>query len=267
MQIPFWKMQTIGNDFVLVHQDDLNGFPQDELAKKLCSRRYSIGSDGLLVLRSDTEKLIVNFYNPDGSEDFCGNGLRCAALHCVEQGWLTKSFWVEQLGFRAPVVENDGLVTAVMPWATMDPSRVPIRTADEWWEKELHGQVGSAVSTASTHFVILCDELPDDLLFETVSSKIEIDPLFPERTSVIWAVPQSSNVLKIRIWERAIGETLGCGTGASAAAAIWSRKSGETGTIHVRSKGGSLDVTLKEWNGPLSVSSRPETVYQGTVEI
>lgn len=263
--IPFWKMQTVGNDFVLLHEEDLSEYDESLLAEILCDRKYGIGSDGLIVVQPYGEKLIQRFYNPDGSEDFCGNGLRCSGLHCFQQGWVGQEFWVEQLGFSVPIRVEGNRVTATMPWATTDPSHVPICHVGEWWEKELEGFVGSALSTGSTHFVIFVDELPGDDVFLSVSPKIEVNEMFPEKTSVIWTKAHSQNDLEIRIWERAVGETLGCGTGASAAAAAWARKSGQPGYFDVRSKGGVMTVELEKWDGIIQATSIPEETYPGRI--
>lgn len=261
--VPFSKVQTVGNDFVLVHKADIEGMDRAKLAIHLCDRRRSVGSDGLLITHASDDRLYLTFYNPDGSEDFCGNGLRCASMHAYRQGWFGESFWVEQNGFSVPVEISGDEVTATMPWATSDPSRVPVISAEEWWERPVHGLVGSAVSTGSTHFVAFVDELPGDEEFQRVSRQIETDPLFPERTSIMWTKVLADNTLEIRIWERAIGETLGCGTGASAAAAVWARKSGQTGVFVVKSKGGDLKIELNGWNGPIKATSTPQHVFFG----
>ena len=83
MKIPFWKVEAIGNDFVLVHLDGLDPNSLPDLARRVSPRRFGVGSDGLLAVGTLDGRLVLRMFNPDGSEDFCGNGLRCAAWHAV----------------------------------------------------------------------------------------------------------------------------------------------------------------------------------------
>lgn len=122
---------------------------------------------------------------------------------------------------------------------------------------------GSALSTGSTHVVILTDHLPDEESFLSVSPKIEVDPLFPIRTSVIWAEETAEDSLRLLIWERGVGETFGCGTGATAAAADYMRRKGRGGTVSVTSKGGTLRVSASSWDSILTLEGQAEIVYRG----
>ncbi len=263
MILDFWKTQTIGNDFVLVHASpDLPDLAT--LARRLCSRHFSIGSDGLLVVGRD---LRLQMFNPDGSGDFCGNGLRCAGKHAFDQGWGTESFSLVHGGISVPTWVNDQGVTCETPAASFDPSIVPLRSTQDFIDQECHGVVGTAVSTGSAHFVAFVDELPPDELFYHVSPLIENDPLFPERISVMWIKVNSQTELELRIWERGAGETLGCGTGSMAAAVVWARKNATSGQIIVRNPGGDLVVSMDSWDRPVRTTSQPTVAYQGQVTV
>src|SRR5438132_8303259 len=87
----FSKVQSIGNDFVLVHLDEVNPAELPELARQLCDRHFSIGGDGLLAISPQDGDILLRMFNSDGSEDFCGNGLRCAAVYALRQGWTGRS--------------------------------------------------------------------------------------------------------------------------------------------------------------------------------
>lgn len=273
--LPFCKMQSVGNDFVLVQLSDLKRVACDErlpdLARALCSRRTSIGSDGLLVLDSQGVGLVLRMFNPDGSEDVCGNGSRCSALYAVRRGWVSASHVIEH-GGRAvrATVHDDGRVTTEAGRANFDPEAVPLDTRlheTEMVEEPVCGVIGTAVNVGSTHFVSIVDELPDDRTFFAVSPKIEVDPLFPERTSIIYTKIVSESELSIRIWERGAGETLGCGTGASAAAVVAMRRRGFGGEIRVVSKGGETTVSADSWQGELLATSSPSEVFSGSVAV
>jgi diaminopimelate epimerase len=156
--------------------------------------------------------------------------------------------------------------------ADYHPDKVPHRSMRELFNQTVWNGMdagmplslfGSALTTGSTHVVIGTDALPDDGSFFSVSPKIENDPLYPERTSVIWRRELEPNVLEIRIWERGVGETLGCGTGSSAAAADYLRSKGRGGVVEVRNPGGNLRVSMERWDAPITVSGVAEQVFHG----
>lgn len=273
--LPFCKMQSVGNDFVLVQLSDLKriGWADrlPELARALCARRTSIGSDGLLVLDMAGDGLVLRMFNPDGSEDVCGNGTRCSALYAFRRGRVSASHSIAHGGRSVPAtVHGDGSVTTDGGRANFSPEAVPLDTVlrnSELVEEPVCGVVGTAVNVGSTHFVSFVDELPDDRTFFSVSPKIEVDPLFPERTSIIYARVVSETELSIRIWERGAGETLGCGTGASAAAVVAMRRRGFGGAISVVSKGGTTTVSADSWQGELLTTSSPSELFSGTVDL
>ena len=134
-------------------------------------------------------------------------------------------------------------------------------------DEPLHGYLGSALSTGSTHFVAFVAEIPNDEELHRVGPLIENDPLFPERTSVIFAKEIGVRLLQIRIWERGVGETLGCGTGSSAAAAEWMRRHARSGDVEVQNPGGVLIVSADSVGGSLVTQSKPVETYSGDVKL
>jgi diaminopimelate epimerase len=271
----FWKTQTVGNDFVLLHGEDVRSAGLEdslpEMAKPLCSRRFGIGSDGLLVVQAEGGELHLRMFNPDGTEDFCGNGLRCAALHAHRLGWVPSEFRIEHYGrLVSAVVLPDGSVKTAIGPAVYESEDVPLdvdRHAEPMIDEPLHGYLGSAVNAGSTHFVTFVPEIPIDDEFNRVGPLIENDPLFPERTSVIFVKEKGVRLLQIRIWERGVGETLGCGTGSSAAAAEWMRRHGRSGDVEVQNPGGVLIVSADSVGGSLVTQSKPVETYRGDVKV
>jgi diaminopimelate epimerase len=122
---------------------------------------------------------------------------------------------------------------------------------------------GSALTTGSTHVVIQTYSLPDDDTFRSVSAKIEIDPMYPQRTSVIWAQEAGPDELKIRIWERGVGETQGCGTGSSAAAADYLRRKNRGGLVKVQNPGGTISVSMDRWSAPITITGEAHVRFRG----
>ena len=271
----FWKTQTVGNDFILLHAEDVAAAGLDDrlesVAMVLCERQFGMGSDGLLVVSAHGHALSQRMFNPDGTEDFCGNGLRCSALHAVRLGLVGPEHQIEHFGRVVQArVQPDGQVSVAIGPAVYDPEMVPLNLQlhpGELVEEKVGGLVGTAVNTGTTHFVAFMDELPSDPEFARIGPLVEHDDVFPERTSVIFAVPDGDRDLKIRIWERGVGATLGCGTGSSAAAAVQMRRTGDLGEVRVTQPGGVLTVSAREADGSLVTTSRPVEPFSGVIPL
>lgn len=243
--LPFTKMQAVGNDFVVI-EEAVWGMDGDwaGLAVRLCDRHKGVGGDGLLVVcPSEVADVRMRMFNPDGTEDMCGNGLRCVVRWAVEHGYFAVSTEdlaepfkygnVETLAgtrFVSATAQGNevGEIRTDMGVPVFHPQELPMAVSeleaivDYPLIVEGHGTVVvSTVNTGSTHTVIWVDYLPDDELFFSLSPKIEHHALYPERTSVLWArYSAARNWFEVRIWERGVGETLGCGTGACAVAVL-----------------------------------------------
>lgn len=281
--LPFWKVESIGNDFVLVHLADIEmrrqlaGGEIDEftalsqLAQIVCERRFSVGSDGLLAVGQHESGLRLRMFNPDGTEDFCGNGLRCAAWHAKQAGWLESKTEILHRGRTVQAtVDDDGMVVTDIGRATFEPAQIPVLAAEPLFRQTLtvagHTLDVSCLSTGSTHTVVSVDELPDESTFLAVSRELEVHPMFPERTSVIWLDGFDTHRMRIRIWERGAGETLGCGTGSSAAAVVHARSHDLSGTFWVENRGGVVSVQMESWQDNLTLASLATEVYSGVLE-
>lgn len=266
---PFWKVQSIGNDFPLIREPKGDLAP---LAIRLSDRRFGIGGDGLLTVRRDQNDLVVRMFNPDGTEDFCGNGIRAAAWWAHTVDGFPAEFNVRHGGQVIPVRIAEGEIATTLGPASYDPDRVPVVSSGEAFNTTIWSGMdagmplslfGSALTTGSTHTVIPTSALPDDDSFLSISPKIETSPAFPQRTSVIWSQTVKKYHLKVRIWERGVGETLGCGTGSSAAVVDYLRRQGHGGTVTVENPGGTIRVQMDAWNAPITILGPAEVVYEG----
>ncbi len=280
MKIPFIKCQSTGNDFILVMEEDLiknnKQFLEEEkikfysvLAKKICERRFGIGGDGLLIANLSAEEISMRTFNADGTPDFCMNGLHCLASYLFEEKKINQMGVIEQLRRRIQVkAANNGFVSSLIPAASFAPSEVPLRKGlPEFFMVPISvlgsELVVSALSTGTSHTVVVDDFLPEEERFIEVSKALENHPFFPERTSVVWVAAQDEHHLKIRIWERGVGETFGCGTGSAAVAAVWSRCKNVQGDFEVSSIGGSTIVNLEHWDQPIWITTKPQLVFKG----
>lgn len=247
-------MHGAGNDFVV-----LTEAPDDPAttARRLCRRRLGVGGDGLLIVTmGDNEQVRMRMFNPDGTEDDCGNGLRCVAHLAWLRGLVDRpEFEVSSLtGVRRVRVEPGGSeadaeVTVQWGRARLRPEEIPALVEGDD-ALDIGIKVGSEVIraaslfTGSAHTIIL--EAPDDGRFQRLSPLIERNPLFPARTSVLWTSVEGPSRATVRIWERGVGETLACGTGACAAAVVTALR-GETGPeVTIASRGGELHIRVGE---------------------
>lgn len=288
VSLPFVKMQGVGNDFVVVDGRQETTRDWSALAVTLCDRHCGVGADGLLVLDyTPKADFLMRMYNPDGTPDVCGNGLRCIARYAREYDIVpSDSMTIETLvDIRKAQIHRDTTgafrsVTVAMGQPQFDPAVIPmIATVNPVMDYPLHltyqttGLDGKAhdytlpltvLSTGSTHAVAFVDSLPDDSTFKTVSPLVEHHPLFPERTSLMWCLRESDTRLRLRIWERGAGETWGCGTGscAAAVAAILHNYSPPSTPITVASKGGELTI---QWapGEEISMTGPAEIVFNG----
>jgi diaminopimelate epimerase len=271
----FWKMHGLGNDYVVI--DNRDGKIADAelaaLARRLCERRFSVGADGLLLVSGSTmADMKMRIFNADGSEaEMCGNGIRCFAKYCYENGIAPKSeLTVETLAGvkRAWLTVENGVVTTVrvdMGAPVLERSRIPMLGEGTCINEDLQVNGESykvtCLSVGNPHCVIFVDGV-DDFPMERVGSKIENHSLFPKRTNVEFAQVLSENEVKVRVWERGCGETLACGTGACATVVAGNllKKLGSKVRVHLL--GGDLEV---EYADRLFLSGPAVKVFEGTM--
>ncbi len=276
--LPFTKMQGVGNDFVVIDGRLASDLDWSVLAQEICDRHTGVGADGLLVVETThLADILMRMYNPDGTPDVCGNGLRCVSRYARERGLVVSDhFRVATLaGPRESRIFRDAAgafqgATINMGLPRLDPSSIPMLVAlDRVVDYGLDLNMGdslsfSALSTGSTHAVTFVSALPDDATFHKISPQVEEHPIFPERTSLIWCVVELPTHLRIRIWERGAGETWGCGTGACAAAvaSVLRGQSPAGEPITVSSVGGDLVIRWSPGE-PMEMSGPAETIYEG----
>lgn len=268
----FFKYESIGNDFVLLERREAGERNLTELAIQICNRKFGVGADGLLIVDPTNDPIPMRMFNPDGTEDFCGNGLRCAALHMALEHNAEKQLTILHGGQTIPVEFTTGRwIDVTLPRPSFDPTVIPLADGiSEVFEKNLyisgHRETLTAVSTGSTHAVILKEAPVPEEEFRAVSPALEHHEWFPKRTSVIWAWQTGPKAFQIRIWERGVGETLGCGTGSAALAAYWFRKHPNLLAMEIRNPGGEV-AAAKGPNGSIVISARAKRVYHGnTIE-
>lgn len=242
MRVPLTKMHGARNDFVILDQraarlEDLTSF-----ARWACDRHAGIGADGLIVLEaSAVADVRMRTINADGTEaEMCGNGIRCAARRLDEAGAGDRIAFETDAGVvRTQVVarEPEYLVRVAMGRPRISPVTplvIPIATI---------------VDLGNPHVVIFetnagLDAFALDL--ELLASGYQRDPAFPNGANVHVAAPIDEHSISVRSWERGVGPTMACGTGAVACAAVAIEKRIVASPVNVFVPGGRLVV---EWDG------------------
>ncbi len=270
MSIHFTKLQATGNDFVLVDARGLEG-DWSALARAMCRRHFGVGADGLiLLLESRQADFQMRFFNPDGSEaEACGNGLRCFARYLLERdlarGPLIR---VETLGGIRVVEVRGDLIRVGMGKPELAPENIPVRVEGPRTvlndKLEVKGQELrlSFVSMGNPHAVCFTESPVFEFPLFEVGPAVENHPLFPQRTNFEVAGVMAPDRLEARVWERGVGETLSCGTGACAVAVVAQLEGVAGEKVQVGLPGGEL---LVEWDGrgEVFLSGPAELVFEG----
>jgi diaminopimelate epimerase len=228
-----------------------------------------VGADGLLVASpSSVADVRMRYFDPDGSEDMCGNGLRCVARWAHARGLAPAALRVETLsGIRECEVLATGEVQTEMGEPVFQTERLPaIAPVDRLigYPVEVNGRTYpvTGVSFGTTHAVILGHDR-EGLHWDADSAALEVHPMFPDKTSVDWVEVVSRDHLLMRPWERRLGETLACGTGACASAVAAAVHGLTDRRVRVEMKGGTLLVEWRDDNRVLATGGA-ELVYAGT---
>jgi diaminopimelate epimerase len=266
-------MHGLGNDFIVIDNRDGSILDAEaaDVARKLCERRLSVGADGLLLLSNSSKADVqMRIFNADGSEaEMCGNGVRCFAKYCYENGIVRKTeFSVDTLAGPKQVwltVKND-LVQAVrvdMGMVEWERSKIPMVGEGTCINTDLHMDEENyrvtCLSMGNPHCVIFVDHV-DEFPVEHVGAIIEGHEAFPKLTNVEFVQVLKRDELKIRVWERGCGETLACGTGACASAVAAHRLGYVAPKVKVHLPGGVLEISVANH---VYMSGPAEKVFEG----
>ncbi len=276
MRLDFTKMHGLGNDFILVDCRDKavsDRLPAiGELSRRLCHRRFGIGADQMLLLYpSKTADFMMKIFNADGSEvEMCGNGIRCLAKYIWDRGMSEKDeLSVETAAGIIRPVKAGEMVRVDMGEPVLEAQAIPVNLEGviKNFPLIIEGKKFriTCVSMGNPHAVIFVGDV-DGFDVKKYGPAIETHELFPNRTNVEFIQTVGTERLKMRVWERGAGETMACGTGASAAA-VAASLNGFTGRkVTVGLLGGELSV---EWSGDNHVymTGPAEEVFEGRIEV
>lgn len=275
----FYKMHGIGNDYIYIDcfQETIKNPP--ELAIRVSDRHFGVGGDGLvLILPSDVADCKMDMYNADGSRGkMCGNAIRCVAKFLFDQGRIENTaVTVETLSGIKKLklnLENGKLkdVTVNMGAPDFTPGEVladpkgndPVISKNYLFDGTPVDL--TMVSMGNPHSVLFVDSV-ECAPVEELGRKIEMSPIFRDRTNVEFIEIVDDSTIKMRVWERGSGETWACGTGACAAVAACVVNGKTKRDVCVKLTGGDLRISWDEKTGDIYMTGPATSVFYGFLE-
>jgi diaminopimelate epimerase len=221
-KMKFAKYHGLGNDFIIMKSGN---YDYSQVAINLCDRHIGVGADGLIVVYQ--EPLTMRFFNMDGSEGtMCGNGLRCFGEYCYQNKLVSSdSFDVyTKAGVKSLERIADGLWKSNLGKPSYSSDLMDIKTPQsDFLNQSIMGMRVSAVHTGTTHIVTFVLNIDSEQVLE-MGPKLSEYPLFSKQANINFVQVMDRNHFKIRTYERGVGWTLACGTGAAASFIIGKSK-------------------------------------------
>ncbi len=276
MILEFTKMHGLGNDFVVIDGINQSVSLSNNTIRKLADRHFGIGFDQLLLVEAPTTAnadFLYRIFNADGSEvNQCGNGARCFARFVHDKRLSSKNPLVvdTNTGQLHLQTDADNNVTVNMGIPRHKPEEIPIEAEAEFAVYTiLHEGTEirfGAVSVGNPHAVIQTESI-DNAPIATLGHAIEHNPLFPEQVNVGFMQIIDEHHIRLRVYERGVGETLACGSGACAAAVIGIEQNTLKDPVQVDLRGGELMISWHGRGTPVFLRGPAENVYEGKIQI
>ena len=276
----FTKMHGAGNDYVYVNcfDEKLPERPLDELARQISDRHFGVGGDGMILIRpSEVADARMQMFNADGSEsEMCGNGVRCVAKYVHDHGICRRETLKIETGagvlaIDLEVVDGQARRARVdMGEPILEAEKIPttlsgdpvVNTKLTVAEKTF---LVTCVSMGNPHCITFVKRLTDDWVLG-VGPKVETDEHFPNRVNAEFVEVVSPVEVNMRVWERGTGETLACGTGASAVCVAGVLAGHAERKILAHLPGGDLELEWSEADNHVFMTGPAEEVFSGEWE-
>ncbi|SMN00785.1 Diaminopimelate epimerase [uncultured Candidatus Thioglobus sp.] len=271
MQINFTKMHGLGNDFMVIDNTDESITLNANQISTLAERNFGVGFDQLLMVKnSDTADVDFKYliYNADGSEVAqCGNGARCFARFVTEKGLTDKNpITVEtHSGLMRLFINDDKTVRVDMGKPIFTPNDIPLKVETQQSNYTILGVEMGILSMGNPHCVIKVDDV-------TLGKEIDHAPqiqrsaLLPEQANIGFMQIINPNEIKLRVYERGVGETLACGSGACAAVVYGVEQGWLNNKVSVHLNGGDVFIDYQP-KGTVFLSGAAEFVFEGQIKI
>jgi len=271
MRLNFTKMQGLGNDFIVINSLD-NSFNENLInIPKLANRHTGIGFDQLLIVES-SETPDIDFryriFNADGQEvQQCGNGARCFALYVFEKKLTSKrKLNVETLNGILELIINDASSVSVnMGKPEFVPSKIPANLDNQHKKYSINDTEMGVLSMGNPHAVILANNI-ENIEIDKIAKDIQNSGYFPESVNVGFMQINSDSNISLRVFERGVGETQACGTGACAAVVFGVENDLLDNKVRVSLPGGNLEISYEKGSDVL-MTGPAQFVFEGSVEV
>jgi diaminopimelate epimerase len=281
----FSKLQAAGNDFIVVDARTMEG-EWSKLAQAMCDRHFGIGADGLILVYDSTiADLKMRIFNTDGSEaEVSGNGLRCFAKYAIEKALSDKLSSLVERDNRPLTIDTLSGVRKVKAYMSRNKvKRVEVNMGLPQFQPDLipiKGKVDiipilnypivigrkelnlSLLSMGNPHAVSFLSRPIADFPLAEIGPKVEKYPIFPQRTNFEVARVLDREKIEARVWERGVGETLACGSGACAIAVAAQLLDYVENQVDIILKGGTLTIS---WDrvGEVLLTGPVEEIFTG----
>jgi len=281
----FSKLQATGNDFILIDGRTMEG-EWSKLAMATCDRHFGIGADGLILVQNSTiADLKMRIFNSDGSEaEVSGNGLRCFARYAIDKGLIRDmSSRIEQGHYSLTIDTLSGVrkvkaymsaneinrIEVNMGLPQFQPEQIPVKIELDIipilsYPLAINGKQLSLsiLSMGNPHVVSFISQPTADFHLAEIGPKVERHPIFPQKTNFEVARVLSRGKIEARVWERGVGETLACGSGACAIAVAAQLLDYVEPQVDIILKGGTLTVY---WDrlGDVLLTGPVEEIFTG----
>jgi len=273
-KVQFSKWQGLGNNYIVLHNEEIPFELTPERVRLLCDRNLGIGSDGIMVIgaRTGEDRFEIRIYNADGSEaEMCGNGVRMVARKLKMEGSISGDTVVLETGAGeiVPRLGDGYMVTVDMGIARFGGEKLS-GFDDECVEESLNAAGRSFtftfVDVGNPHAVIQSPWPLELVPLHEIGPMIEEHKFFPRKANVEFVKVLGEHQARVRVWERGVGETRSCGTGATATAVALVRTGQCRSPVTVELPGGRLVVEVRpDWR--VFVTGPAEEIYHGDLSL
>lgn len=278
--VTFTKMHGLGNDYICINclENILAENKLPQIARYMCNRNFGIGADGLILVQESTiADIKMRIFNKDGSEaEMCGNGIRCFAKYVYDNRIIDKqTISIETKAgvklIRLKVLNGEvqeaqvdmgrPIFDDIKNISVQNNYRIPISVNIKVDDTRF---IGNYVSMGNPHLVIFVNNV-ENIDIEKYGPAIENMKCFPNKINVEFVQALGRNTLKIRTWERGVGETYACGTGSCASFCIAYYKGICSSYVKAILRGGELNLNYNKQNGHIIMSGIATKVYDGNI--
>lgn len=277
MNLQFTKMHGLGNDFVVIDTLTQNVSLNPDQVRMLANRRFGVGCDQVLLVeraRLPGTDFRYRIFNADGNEvEQCGNGARCFARFVRDKGFIEANLITVETraGVISLEVKDDGQITVNMGVPVLDPDKIPFQASARALTYRIvaaNQQIEiSAVSMGNPHAVLRVQDV-DTAPVAALGPRIESHNSFPNQVNVGFMQVLDRGAIRLRVYERGVGETLACGTGACAAVVAGRMQGLLDEQVSVELPGGRLIIS---WAGkedaPVMMTGPATHVFEGSIKL